>query len=106
MSGRDEASSEERSLEYDAVEPTLDPEQHYAFIRAQEKVIAYDEVRLSYLNIEKKDSPGNLHACFPETRGRKNGHHGEAEKEARKKIVDVTEKWRNKQRQFYSTENY
>ncbi|GFY78190.1 hypothetical protein TNIN_292731 [Trichonephila inaurata madagascariensis] len=83
MSGRDEASSEERSLEYDAVEPTLDPEQHCAFIRAQEKEIAYDEVRLSYLNIEKKDSPGNLHVCCPETRGRKNGHHGEAEKEAR-----------------------
>ncbi|GFS56307.1 hypothetical protein TNIN_292691 [Trichonephila inaurata madagascariensis] len=87
MSGRGEASSEERSLEYDAVEPTLDPEQHCAFIRAQGKEIAYDEVRLSYLNnalnIEKKVSPGNLHVCCPETRGRKNGHHGEAEKGAR-----------------------
>ncbi|GFY78191.1 hypothetical protein TNIN_292741 [Trichonephila inaurata madagascariensis] len=83
MSGRDEEASSGSDAGYDAVEPTLDPEQHCAFIRAQEKEIAYDEVRLSYLNIEKKDSPGNLHVCCPETRGRKNGHHGEAEKEAR-----------------------
>ncbi|GFY58918.1 hypothetical protein TNIN_296911 [Trichonephila inaurata madagascariensis] len=43
MSGRDEASSEERCMEYDAVDPTLDIEQHCAFIRAQEKEIAYHE---------------------------------------------------------------
>ncbi|GFW10223.1 nucleic-acid-binding protein from transposon X-element [Trichonephila clavipes] len=60
MSGRNEASSDERSMDLDNVDPTFDLEQHCAFIRAQEKEIAYSEVRLSYINnvisIEKKDT--------------------------------------------------
>ncbi|GFT91426.1 hypothetical protein TNCV_4285821 [Trichonephila clavipes] len=47
-------------MKLDAIDPTLDYEQYCAYIRSQEKEIAYHEMGLSYLNnvlnIEKKDS--------------------------------------------------
>ncbi|GFW93329.1 hypothetical protein TNCV_2604471 [Trichonephila clavipes] len=60
MNGHDEERSEERRMDFDAVGPTLDPELHCAYIRAQEKEIECNKARLSYLNdvlnIERLDS--------------------------------------------------
>ncbi|GFY51480.1 hypothetical protein TNIN_353861 [Trichonephila inaurata madagascariensis] len=60
MNGHDDVSSAERRMDFDAVGPTLDPELHCAYIRAQEKETNHNEVRLSYLNnvlnIERSDS--------------------------------------------------
>ncbi|GFU64738.1 hypothetical protein TNCV_876611 [Trichonephila clavipes] len=66
MNGHDEERSEERRMDFDAVGPTLDPELHCAYIRAQEKEIECNKARLSYLNdvlnIERLNSRD---ACTP-----------------------------------------